>query len=434
MRSVETLVIGAGQAGLSLSGYLTRAGRSHAVLERGRIGERWRSERWDSLALLTPNWLNRLDGGPGHPDADGFLVRDEFVRYLDRYSRSFRAPVLEHVSVAAVERAGPGFHIGSSAGSWRAGNVVIATGDMGVAFVPGVAAAVPDQIVQMHSSAYRNPSALRPGGVLVVGAGPSGQQIALELRRAGRDVIIAAGRHARMVRRYRGKDIWHWLKEIGSLDETIDQVPSPEASRRAPSFTLTGVDGGKQLDLAVLDRLGVIVAGRLEGFGGRRALFAADVQTNIADADRRMKRVLDRIDDHIERTWRGAWPHRDNRPPDVDLPGSPGSLDLDAAGVTTVIWATGYQREYPWLHVDALDPAGELIHERGVTRVPGLYALGLRFQYRRSSHIIGGVGHDAAFIAEHISGRVRATPAPGRTRPLARPETTGRQFASFARR
>ena len=434
MRSVETLVIGAGQAGLSLSGYLTRAGRSHAVLERGRIGERWRSERWDSLALLTPNWLNRLDGGPGHPDADGFLVRDEFVRYLDRYSRSFRAPVLEHVSVAAVERAGPGFHIGSSAGSWRAGNVVIATGDMGVAFVPGVAAAVPDQIVQMHSSAYRNPSALRPGGVLVVGAGPSGQQIALELRRAGRDVIIAAGRHARMVRRYRGKDIWHWLKEIGSLDETIDQVPSPEASRRAPSFTLTGVDGGKQLDLAVLDRLGVIVAGRLEGFGGRRALFAADVQTNIADADRRMKRVLDRIDDHIERTWRGAWPHRDNRPPDVDLPGSPGSLDLDAAGVTTVIWATGYQREYPWLHVDALDPAGELIHERGVTRVPGLYALGLRFQYRRSSHIIGGVGHDAAFIAEHISGRVRATPAPGRTRLLARPETTGRQFASFAKR
>jgi putative flavoprotein involved in K+ transport len=232
-----------------------------------------------------------------------------------------------------------------------------------------------------------------------------------------------------MVRRYRGQDIWHWLKEIGSLDETLDEVPSPDASRRAPSFTLTGVGGGEQLDLAVLDRLGVIVTGRLEGFRGRRALFAADAQTNIADANRRMKRVLNRIDDHIERTWRGAWPNQDDRPPDVDLPGSPRSLDLDAAGIATAIWATGYRREYPWLHVDALDPTGELIHERGITPVLGLYALGLKFQYRRSSHLIGGVGHDAAFIAGHVSGRVRA-PAPGRTGLLLNPASTERQLAS----
>jgi putative flavoprotein involved in K+ transport len=423
MRSTDTLVIGAGQAGLSLSRHLTHAGHRHDVLERGRVGERWRSERWDSLRLLTPNWLNRLDGGAAHDDRDGFLARDDFVRYLGRYRASFAAPVHEHVTVTSVEQADSEFRIGTEAGSWRARNVVIATGDAALPAVPAAAATAPGNVLQLHSSRYRNPGALPAGGVLVVGAGPSGQQIAAELRRAGREVVLAVGGHARSVRRYRGRDTWHWLKELGDLERTIDEVPAPEASRRAPSFTLTGANGGEQLDLAVLERLGVAVTGRLEGFDGARAFFAGDLPASVAHAEQRMLRLLDRVDEHLERTFGGTWAHDADRPPAVQLPEGPGSVDLSPAGVTTVIWATGYRREYPWLHVPALDPRGEIDHERGVTPIPGLYALGLRFQYRRSSHFIGGVGADAAFIAERIANTHAAPAARLRRRAAVRAST-----------
>jgi putative flavoprotein involved in K+ transport len=403
MRRTDTLVIGAGQAGLSLSRYLTRAGHEHVVLEQGRVGERWRSERWDSLSLLTPNWLNRLDGGAAHEDPGGFLGRDDFVRYLGRYRTSFRAPVHEHVTVTSVEHAPSGFHVRTDAGSWRARDVVIATGDAALPAVPAVAREAPRTLRQLHSSRYRNPSSLPAGGVLVVGAGPSGQQIAAELRRVGRRVVIAVGRHARMVRTYRGQDIWYWLKAVGNLDQTIDEVAAPEASRRAPSLALTGTNGGEQLDLAVLERLGVLVAGRLTGFHGTRVLFSGDLTENVGDAARRMQRVLDRIDDHIGQAYGGTWAYDPDRPPEVELNEAPASLDLAAVGISTVIWATGYRREYPWLQVPVLDPDGEIVHQRGATAVPGLYALGLRFQYRRSSHFIGGVGADAAFLADRIA-------------------------------
>jgi putative flavoprotein involved in K+ transport len=418
MRSTDTLVIGAGQAGLSLSRYLACAGQRHIVLERGRIGERWRSERWDSLTLLTPNWLNRLDGGAAHPESDGYLTRDDFVRYLRRYRASFGAPVHEHVTVTSVETTTAGFHIRTDSGSWHAHNVVIATGDSAFAAVPPSAASAPRSLLQIHANRYRNPSMLPAGGVLVAGAGPSGQQIAAELRRAGRQVVLAVGRHARIMRRYRGEDIWHWLKEIGDLERTIDDVPDPTASKRTPSFTLTGANGGEQLDLAVLDRLGVVVAGRLEGFSGTQALFSDDLQANVGDAERRMQRVLDRIDEHIERAFGGTWAHDPDRTPGVRLPAGPCFLDLAAGGISTVIWATGYRREYPWLHLPALDPRGEIAHRRGITPVPGLYVLGLKFQHRRSSHFIGGVGADAAFLAGHIAGMYTPAPVPAPARDL----------------
>jgi putative flavoprotein involved in K+ transport len=284
--STDTLIVGAGQAGLSLSHHLTRADHEHAVLEPGRIGERWHSERWDSLTLLTPGWLSRLDGSEPHPDPDGFLGRADFAAYLARYARSFGAPVHEHVTVSSVTRPGRRFHVETSDGLWRARNVVIATGDSAEPRIPAVAASASPELAQLHANGYRNPAALPDGGVLVVGAGPNGLQIAAELRRAGRAVVLAVGRHARVPRRYRGRDIWHWLDAIGDLERTIDEVPDPEASKRAPSVALSGANGGEQLDLAVLHRLGVAVTGRLGTFDTGQAFFAKRPAAGNRDRDR----------------------------------------------------------------------------------------------------------------------------------------------------
>jgi putative flavoprotein involved in K+ transport len=288
---------------------------------------------------------------------------------------------------------------------WEARDVVIATGDSADPGIPAVAASAPRHVLQIHANRYRNPGAVPDGGVLVVGAGPSGQQIAAELQRSGRRVVLAVGRHTRIMRRYRGRDIWHWLKETGDLDRTIDEVPAPAAAKRAPSFPLTGANGGEQLDLVVLQELGVAVTGRLQRFNAMQAVFSDDLPATVADAERRMHRVLDRIDVHIDAAHAGRWPHEPHRLPDVRIPQRPASLDPAANQIATVIWATGYRREYPWLHVPVLDRDGEIVHRRGITPARGLYVLGLKFQHRRASHFIGGVGADAAFIADQVLQR-----------------------------
>jgi putative flavoprotein involved in K+ transport len=403
MRTTDTVIIGAGQAGLALSRSLTSAGHEHVLIERGRIGERWRSERWESLSLLTPNWLNELPCSTPHADPDGFLSRSAFVDYLESYARSFSAPVKEGVSVLEVARARRGFRVATDAGLWSAGSVVLATGYADEPLVPAVAAAAPASLFQLHSSGYRSPAQLPPGGVLVVGAGPTGQQLAAELRRSGRGVVLAVGRHAWMPRRYRGQDIWHWLAATGSLDETIDDVPHERDASKSPSLTLSGANGGEQLDLAVLAALGVVVTGRLKGFSGRHALFADDLAATVEQADERMRRVLAKIDRHI--ALRSGGEIEAERIPEVRLPPGLRELDLHEAGVSTVIWATGYRRSYPWLSVDVRGDDGEIAHRRGVTAASGLYALGLRFQHRRKSHFIGGVGEDARYVAARILGR-----------------------------
>jgi putative flavoprotein involved in K+ transport len=407
MRRTGTIVVGGGQAGLSLSHHLTLARQPHVVLERGRVGERWRSACWDSLTLLTPNWLNRLDGGRAHADPDGFLAVADFSRYLTDYARRGRLPVRERVAVTAVEQSRRGFRVATDAGVWHARNVVIATGDAAEPFVPPLAAAAPTLLHQLHASGYRSPGRLPAGGVLVVGAGPSGQQIAAELRRAGRDVVLAVGRHARALRRYRGRDFWHWLEVLGDLDRRLDECPDPDAARRTPSVPLSGANGGEQLDLGVLQALGVTVAGRLERIDGGRVSFAPGVEEAVADADRRLRRVFGRIDAYVDDAlphW--AWPAEPVATVEVAAP--PSELDLAAGDVRTIIWATGYRRDYSWLHVPALDTGGELVHQEGVTRIRGLYALGLKFQRRRASHFIGRVGADAAFIAGEIAATQRA--------------------------
>ena len=393
----ETVIVGAGQAGLALSRALTAAGRSHVVLERGQVGERWRTERWESLRLLTPNWLNRLPGAPALSDPDGYLDRRGVVEHLEAYATG--APVHARTTVLGVSRMRGGHLVVTDAGDWHARNVVIATGDCDLPRVPAVAAEAPPFLHQLHATGYRRPAQLPEGGVLVVGAGPSGQQIAAELRRAGRDVVLAAGRHARMPRTYRGRDVFAWLHATGQLDDHVDHVPDLGAARRAPSFPVSGANGGESLGLDRLAALGVAVTGRLEGFAGDHARFGGDLERDVADADRRLLRSLALFDAYISLAREDA--PAAEPPPAVAIGAGPRRLDLRGR-ISTVIWATGYRRDYPWLHEPVLDANGELVHRQGVTAVPGLFALGLRFQRTRRSHFLGGVGDDAAQIARAI--------------------------------
>ncbi len=406
MTTVDTLIIGAGQAGLALSRLLADAGHDHVVLERGVVGEGWRSERWDSLALLTPNGANRLplDDEPRDPDA--YMSRAEFVAALERYARAFGAPLRERTTVTSVERSAGGFRVVTDRGDWRARNVVLATGDGAVPAIPWFAASAPATVEQLHASRYRGPARLASGGVLVVGSGPSGHQIADELARAGRRVVFAVGRHERVVRRYRGRDVWAWLDALGDLSRSR---PADELSSRArsprPALPLDGRRGGRTLDLGVLAAGGVRITGRLEGFTGTHALLGGALDANVADADARLRRLLRRIDDHI-----ASRPDADRFPPPdriapLRVPAPPRAIDLARERIATIVWTTGHRRHFPYLRIPAaMGDDGDVSHDRGRTSVPGLYVLGMRWQSRMTSHSIGGVGHDAAFLVTEIAG------------------------------
>ncbi|HVR31295.1 MAG TPA: NAD(P)-binding domain-containing protein [Acidimicrobiia bacterium] len=407
METYDTIIIGGGQAGLALSRTLTDAGVEHVVLERGRLAERWRSERWDSLRMLTPNWMTRLPGRPGQVrDPDGFMSKDDLVDMLESYAASFGAPVREQTEVTEVSETPFGFFVATNRGVFESRNVVLATGQTGRPAVPKLARQLDTSLRQLHASRYRNPDEMADGGVLVVGAGASGLQIAAELRAAGRDVILATGRHARAVRRYRGRDLWWWLDAMGSLDETVDEVGDIEAARRTPSLGLTGADGGGDIDLGSLEEMGVQVAGRVLAARGPVVEFGDELSGNAMEAEVRLRRLLDRFD---------AWAHDRGLDDQLGAPMRPmpvrirqplsGELDLSAAGVGTVLWATGYRQSYPWLSVPVLDGQGEVVHRRGVTEVPGLYVLGLRFQWTRGSHFVDGVGRDAEYLADRIFER-----------------------------
>jgi putative flavoprotein involved in K+ transport len=403
----DTVVIGGGQAGLTISHGLSQRGIDHVVLERGRLAERWRSERWDSLRMLTPNWMSRLPGRPGEvTDPDGFMSKDDLVDLLESYAASFASPLREGVDVTGVESASSGFAITTNKGSMWARNVVVATGQCGRPALPGFASAIDPGLHQIHASQYRNPSNLPSKGVLVVGAGASGIQIAAELQDSGRQVALATGKHARAVRRYRGKDLWWWLESIGSLDESVDEVADVEAARRTPSLGLTGAEGGHDIDLGSLQRAGVRVAGRMLDGRGSVAMFAANVPGDVETAELRLRRLLDRFDEWATEAGLDGELTPPLRPVPVRV-SKPivGGVDLVAMGIETVVWSTGYRQSYPWLKVPVLSEQGEFIHRRGVTEVPGLFVLGLRFQWRRGSHFVDGVGRDAEYLAGVIADR-----------------------------
>lgn len=403
MPDTDTVIIGAGHAGLAMSRCLADRGVRHVVLDRGRVGERWRTARWDSFRLLTPNWLSRLPGWRyTGPEPDGFMSAAEFVRYLCDYARSFDAPVRPHTLVTRVERSGVGFAVRTDDDLWSARSVVIATGYHSCAKVPELAAGLAPDVAQVTAAGYRSPSSLPDGGVLVVGCSASGVQIAHELARAGRRVVLAAGGHTRLPRRYRGRDILWWLDRIGSLDRTINQVPDPASARTEPSLQLAGTADGRGLDLAALRRVGARPVGRLRALDGRRAEFADDLRASVGVAQQRLNRLLAEIDAYAAATP-GTAAGPPDPPPAITLPAGPSRVDLRRAGISSVVWATGYRPRYPWLNVPVLDPGGRIVHRRGVTAVPGLYAIGLRFQCRRSSTFVDGARHDAGYLADRIT-------------------------------
>jgi putative flavoprotein involved in K+ transport len=409
MRRTETVVIGGGQAGLAMSRCLTDAGVDHVVLERGRVAERWRSSSWDSLRLLTPNWQSRLPGFRyDGPDPDGYMAAPEVVDYLDRYARSFRAPVEEATSVLAVERAGGGYRVTTDRGAWEAPSVVVATGHCDTPIVPAVARQIDPKIVQVVPSRYRNPRQLPEGGVLVVGASATGVQLADEIHASGRPVTLAVGRHTRLPRVYRGRDILWWLDTMGIFDESTEEVFDLAVSRGQPSLQLVGRPDHATLDLPALEARGVRLAGRVVGVEGPRVSFADDLVAHTAASDVRLARLLQRIDVFAARTGLEA----EVGPPEPFRPflwpaTPPTQTDLRAEGIRTVVWATGFRRHYPWLKVPVLDERGEIRHEGGVTDLPGLYVIGLYFLRRRKSSFIDGVGRDALDLATHLAAHLR---------------------------
>lgn len=408
MRHLDTIIIGAGQAGLAMSYYLSAHGLDHVLLERGRVGERWRTGSWDSLRLLTPNWMTRLpDYSYRGEDPDGFMTAAAFVDRLQAYADTIAAPVLRGAGVLALEARGAGYRAVTGRGTFEAPTVAIATGACNRPAVPAFAEALPAEILQVTPADYRNPSALPEGGVLVVGASSSGIQLADEIHRSGRPVTLSAGRHTRLPRTYRGRDVTWWLDRAGVFDERYDAVPDTAAARRQPSLQLVGSAERRSLGLAELLQAGVHVVGRAAGVDGPVVRFAADLADVAAAADAKMTRVLDRIDEHIARTRLARDVGAPDRPAPQSLLNGPDSIDLRAAGIRTVVWATGYRRDYSWLKVPVLDAEGEIRHDGGIIPRPGLYVLGLRFMRRRKSSFIDGVGPDAADLSAHLAAYLR---------------------------
>lgn len=411
LRDIDTLVVGGGQAGLAMSRCLAERGVEHVVLERGRVGERWRSERWDSLTLLTPRWQSRLPGFHAREgDPHGYMTRDEVVRLLDRYAAAIAAPVESGVAVRAVEAEGARFRVATDRDDWRAANVVIATGDCDRPRVPAMAEQLAPAIRQVVPTRYRSPRELPVGGVLVVGASATGVQLADEIHASGRPVTLAVGSHVRLPRRWRGRDILGWLDAAGVLDESAADVRDLEASRRQPSFQLVGRADRATLDLPALAAKGVRLTGRLAGIDGTRAVFHDDLGASVARADAKLARLVGRLERFVERAGLGreVGPAEPLAP--FTPPAAPLALDLAAEGIATVVWATGYRRAYDWLHLPVLDTWGEIRHRGGVVDHPGLYVLGLRFLRRRNSSFLDGVGADAAALADHLVAR--RTPRP----------------------
>jgi putative flavoprotein involved in K+ transport len=406
VNQTSTIVVGGGQAGLAMSRSLHDRGIDHVVVERGRVGQRW-SERWDSLRLLSPNWMTRLPGWQYRgPEPDGFMTRDAVRAFLDGYARSFGAPVLEHTEVQRATRVDDLWQVDTNRGTWRATSLVIATGHSQVTRVPAMAEALSPSIEQITTDGYRRPADVPAGGVLVVGSSASGVQLADELSRAGRDVVLAVGRHTRLPRRYRGRDVMFWLDRIGALRRPLSDVSDPERARHEPSLQLAGNDEGRDLDLAMLSARGVRLVGSLSALDGSQAVFRTDLMQHVREADSQLHHLVERIDRHIAAHGLDAALPAPRPVARVPFTASPRTLSLARSGIRSILWATGYRRAYPWLHAPVFDADGEIRNCRGRASVRGLYVLGLQFMIRRNSSFIDGVGEDAREIAGAIAGEL----------------------------
>ena len=406
---IETVIIGGGQAGLALSYYLTQQGRTHLMLEQGRVGETWRSGRWDSFTLNTPNWMTQLPGFPYQgDDPDGFLPRRDIVAHLEQYVASFHAPLQCGVRVTAIRQqpGGDGYLIEAEEVTTKARNVVLATGAYPKPKLPTTSAALSQGICQLHTSEYRNPRMLPSGAVLVVGTGQSGCQIAEDLYESGRQVYLSTSSCGRAPRRYRGRDISWWLTSLGFFDRTPNQLPSP-AAKFACNPHVSG-NHGKDINLRTFARQGMILLGRVQASRDKQLILAPDLEENLDRADAFERQITHEIDEYITKSGIEVEANRtiDETPSNGVAATKPIlTLDLQAAGITTIIWASGYQLDFGWVQIPVFDEAGYPVHRRGITAFPGLYFLGLQWLYKRKSALLYGIGEDAAYIASAIADR-----------------------------
>ncbi|MEM9973314.1 MAG: NAD(P)/FAD-dependent oxidoreductase [Pseudomonadota bacterium] len=399
---VDVVIIGAGQAGLAISHCLAAEGVDHIILEKGAIANRWRAERWASLRLLTPNWMTRLPGCSYEgDDPNGFMMKDELVGYLGRYARSFDAPVREYTQVTSVSAAANGFFVSTSGVTLRARAVVIATGACDRPKLPSWAADLPAQIAQVTTETYNHPGDIATGGVLVIGGSATGVQIAEELHHAGREVTLATGSHVPLPRTYRGRDIMEWMDAAGILSERRDPAISPTGATPQSSLQLVGSAPPRNVGFGDLQSLGVQIAGRAMGATSDEIALSGTLATEMARGSRRRDRLLSRIDRFIDAAGLNA-PHTVARTPRARASVAPRRLNLRAAGIRTVFWATGFGRDYTWLRLNALTAQGELKQAGGVCEAAGLFAMGLPFMRRRNSTFIDGVGADASDVTRQI--------------------------------
>lgn len=402
VEKIDTLVVGAGQAGVAMSEHLSRAGIPHLVLERARIAERWRSGRWNSLVANGPAWHDRFPGLEFEGvDPDAFVPKEQVADYFVAYAEKFQAPIRCGVEVTGLRKVSdrPGFRVETSEGVIEAGNVVVATGAFQSPVIPPIVPAEAG-VLQIHSSGYQDPAQLPPGAVLVVGAGASGVQIADELSRSGRQVYLSVGPHDRPPRAYRGRDFVWWLGVLGKWT-----LQSPAPGTEHVTIAVSGARGGETIDFRDLAAQGITLVGLTQAYSDRRLSFKSDLADNIARGDANYLSLLDEADAYIRRNG-------------LDLPEEPEArrfaaepacvtnpildLDLAQAGVTSIIWATGFASDYSWMQVDAFDGSGRPKHQRGVSSEPGIYFLGLPWLSGRGSSFIWGVWHDAKYLADQI--------------------------------
>jgi putative flavoprotein involved in K+ transport len=402
---IDTVVVGGGQAGLAMSYHLKRAGRPHVILERGRVAESWRSERWDSLMFQFPSSSIELPGYSYETDdPDGYVPKEQIVQFIEQYATLIEAPLRCDHRVIALRPSNVAdrLQVETARENFEAINVVVATGPFQIPHIPAFAASLPADIFQVHSRDYRNPGQLPPGATLVVGSGASGCQIAEELLQAGRKVFLSVGQFHKTPRRYRGRDIYWWFEVLGIWFRPLELQPEVRNLR----FVVTGAGGGHDIDLRQFASEGMTLLGRLRGFADGKLVIAPNLAESLTQGDAWFAALKTRMDDYARKNGMGLSDERPPEGPTFPLSESLGplcELDLNGAGVTSVVWCSGFRLDFSWVKLPILNDAGEPHHRRGVTDWPGLYFLGLRRTYAVSSALLAGVGHDAAFLAEHIA-------------------------------
>jgi putative flavoprotein involved in K+ transport len=401
---VTVVVIGAGHTGLAVSGMLTQRSIEHVVLERGEVANSWRTERWDSLRLLTPSSQSRLPGyAYAGADPDGFMTAREVVDFVGGFARVIDAPVRTQTEVTRVRPSDDGYSVVTTRGELRCRSIVIASGACNAPSVPALHVAVPAQIACVTPFDYRNPQALPEGGVLVVGASATGVQLADEIHRSGRRVVLSVGEHVRLPRTYRGRDVLWWMEASGIWNQRYDEIDDVERARKLPSPQLVGTPERTTLDLNALSARGIEIVGRLAAIRDGRALFSGGLRNNFALADLKMNRLLESFDE-----WAEGAAEVEAGPPErfepTLVPQAPRlSLDLTSGEIRSIVWATGFKPDYRWLEVPVLDRKGRLQHDGGVVAAPRLYAIGLPVLRRRKSTFIHGAEDDARDIVEHLA-------------------------------